>query len=48
MFTDARTDGHTDGRRIDRYTISSPGAFGSGELKKKNEREVDTSTGAFF
>ena len=24
MFTDARTDGRTHGRRIDRYTISSP------------------------
>ena len=32
MWTDARTDGLTDGRRLDWYTISSPWAFGSGEL----------------
>ena len=35
MFTDARTDG----RRIDRYTISSPLAFGSGELKSSEIQE---------
>ena len=31
--TDGRTDECTDGRRLDWYTISSPLAFGSGELK---------------
>ena len=30
---DGRTDGRTDGRRIESHTISSPWAFGSGELK---------------
>ena len=41
-----RTDGRTDGRRTDgrttepAYTISSPGAFGSGELKSKHDRFV--------
>ena len=28
-----------DGRRLDRYTISSPEAFGSGDLKKKKRKE---------
>ena len=28
-----RTDAHTDGRRLESHTISSPWAFGSGELK---------------
>ena len=30
-FTDGR---HTDGRRLESYPFGSPGAFGSGELKK--------------
>ena len=30
---DARTDAHTDGRQLESHTISSPWAFGSGELK---------------
>ena len=30
-----RTDGLTDGRRLESHTISSPWAFGSGELKMK-------------
>ena len=29
----ARTDGRTDGRRLESHHISSPRAFGSGELK---------------
>ena len=38
---DGRTD---DGRRTTEpaYTISSPGAFGSGELKKLDERVLQT------
>ena len=32
--TDARTDGRTDGHRLESHTISSPRAFGSGELTK--------------
>ena len=32
---DGRTDGRTHGRRLKSHTISSPWAFGSGELKKK-------------
>ena len=28
-----RTDARTDGRRLESHTISSPWAFGSGELK---------------
>ena len=35
MFTDRHTDRQTDIRRLDWYTISSPWAFGSGELKKQ-------------
>ena len=29
---DGRTNGRTDGRRLESHTISSPWAFGSGEL----------------
>ena len=32
---DARTNRRTDGRRLESHTISSPWAFGSGELKMK-------------
>ena len=37
-------DGRTHGRRLDWYTISSPGAFGSGELTsspKGNDRSPE-------
>ena len=43
-----------DGRRTDRrttepaYTISSPGAFGSGELKMKERKKNDISYQADF
>ena len=30
---DGRMDSRTDGRRLESHTISSPWAFGSGELK---------------
>ena len=34
-------DGRTDGRTTEpAYIISSPGAFGSGELKKLKESEI--------
>ena len=29
--------GRTDGRRLESHTMSSPGAFGLGELKKKEQ-----------
>ena len=48
LWTDVRTDGRTDGRRTTEtaYTISSSGAFGSGELKKKRkEKEADRRRG---
>ena len=33
-------DARTDGRRLESHTISSPSAFGSGELKKKFDPPV--------
>ena len=33
MWRDGQTDARTDGRRLESHTISSPKAFGSGELK---------------
>ena len=35
FWTHGLTHGHTDGRRLESHTISSPWAFGSGELKMK-------------
>ena len=45
---EARMRERTDGRRLDWYTISSPRAFGSGELKTKTDLEGTMILGGRF
>ena len=46
--TDAQINGKTDGRWLESYTNSSPGAFGPGELKTGGEEGVQARPWILF